>query len=209
MRVIGRRLKRRLMMGVAVAAVLAGGTAAVVMASQSSAHHNRAGTLATAAGYLGISQAQLRSEISSGRSLAAIAGATSGKSAAGLIATLEAARKQKLASAAAKLPSRIAAEVEQTHRHAVGGQTRAAIDYLGLSRKQLRAELRSGRTLAQVAGATAGKSEAGLIEALVAGKKAALRESVKAGTITQAQANARLPKLLVGVTARVKRARHR
>jgi len=209
MRLIGRRLKRKLMFSVAVVAVLAGGTAAVVMASQSSAHHNRAGTLATAAGYLGISQAQLRGEISTGKSLAQIAGATGGKSAAGLIATLEAAQKQKLASAEAKLPGRITAEVERTHRRAVGGQTRAAIDYLGLSRKQLRAELRSGRTLAQVASATGGKSEAGLIEALVAAKKAALQASVRAGTITQAQANARLPKLLSSVTARVKRAKHR
>ena len=75
--------------------------------------------------------------------------------------------------------------------------------------QQLRAELRSGRTLAQVASATGGKSEAGLIEALVAAKKAALQASVRAGTITQAQANARLPKLLSSVTARVKRAKHR
>jgi hypothetical protein len=208
MRVIGHRLKRKLMFSVAVVAVLAGGTAAVVMASQSGTHHRHSGTLAVASSYLGVSEAQLRSELGSGKSLAQVAGATSGRSATGLIDALEAAQKQKLAATAATLPSRITAEVDRRHglaAHRALGQTHAAIDYLGLSRKQLRAELRSGRTLAQVANATGGKSEAGLIEALVAAKKAALQASVRAGTITQAQANARLPKLLASVTARVER----
>jgi hypothetical protein len=210
MRGMSRRLKRKLMIGIAAAAVLAGATAAVVMASQSSTHRHRSGTLATAAGYLGVSEAELRSELSSGKSLAEVANATNGKSATGLIDTLEASQKQKLAAAEATLSSRITAEVNQprglARRHG-GGQTQAAVAYLGLNRKQLRAELRSGKTLAQLASATSGKSEAGLIEALLAAKKTALQASVTAGTITQAQANARLSKLAGRLAARVKRAK--
>jgi hypothetical protein len=206
------------MIGVAVIAVIAGATAAVVMAAQPAAHHRRGGTLATAAGYLGSSLTQLRSELKSGKSLAAIANATSGRSEAGLIAALEAAGKQRLDAAAAKLPGAIAAEVDRAggpaNRHERAGARvagrghalAAAAGYLGVSTAQLRGELRSGRTLARVAKATAGSSEAGLIEALVAARKAALAAKVKAGKITPAQAGAALPVLVERVTAEVNRA---
>jgi hypothetical protein len=214
-----RRLKQKLMIGIAVAAVLAGVTAAVVMAAQPAAHHRgRGGVLVTAAGYLGSSPAQLRSELQSGKSLAQIADATSGKSEAGLIAALEAAGRERLSAAAAELPRLIAAEVDHaggpTNAHAGGrlghGHGRAltaAASYLGVSPAQLRSELRSGKTLAQIADATSGKSEAGLVEALVATRKAALASRVGAGKITQAQANAILPKLAVRVSAQVNRVR--
>jgi hypothetical protein len=200
-----RRHKKRLLTGVAVVAVLAGVTAAVVMAAQPGADRHGGGTLATAAGYLGLSQAQLRSELQSGKSLAEIANATGGRSSAGLIAALETAGKQKLATAAARLPMRVTAEVDR-----VGGRDRtlaAAAGYLGVSESELRAERRSGETLAQIAKATSGKSEAGLIEALVAARKARIAAEVKAGAITQAQANQALPDLASRVTAQVNRAR--
>ena len=189
---MSRRLKRKLMIGVAVVAVLAGGTTAVVMAAQPASHHHTRGALAAAAAYLGSSPAQLRSELRSGKSLAQIADATSGKSEAGLIAALEAAGKQKLAADAANLPSRITAEVDRiglpTGRRGrarghglagrrVAGRRRAlaaAAGYLGVSTAQLRGDLRSGQTLAHVANTTAGKSQAGLVQALVAARKAAL-----------------------------------
>jgi hypothetical protein len=99
MRAIARRLKRKLMIGVAVVAVLAGGTAAVVMASQSSAHRHRAGTLAIAAGYLDVSEAQLRGELRAGKSLAQIADGTGGKSTAGLVDALVAAKRHAIDAA--------------------------------------------------------------------------------------------------------------
>jgi hypothetical protein len=43
-----------------------------------------------------------------------------------------------------------------------------AARYLGVSTARLREQLRSGNTLAHIASATSGKSEAGLIEALIA-----------------------------------------
>jgi hypothetical protein len=215
-----RRLKTKLLIGVAVVAVAGGVTAAVVMAAQPAASHHRGGTLATAAGYLGSSPAQLRSELQAGKSLAAIADATPGKSEAGLIVALEAASKQRLAAAAANLPSLIAAEVDRAggpaarHERAgarVAGRGHAlaaAAGYLGLSTTKLRGDLRSGHTLAQVAKATAGRSEAGLIEALVATRKAALAAKVKAGKITPAEAaSVPVPVLVKRVTAEVNRAR--
>jgi hypothetical protein len=131
-----RRLKRKLLLGVAVVTVLACATAAVVMAAQPSAkahtkgHHGtrHGGPLMSAAGYLGLTTAQLRSDLQSGKSLGEIANATAGKSEAGLIQALEAADRQKLAAISARLPRRVAAEVARVGgppaRRANGAQRR-------------------------------------------------------------------------------------
>jgi polyhydroxyalkanoate synthesis regulator phasin len=65
----------------------------------------------------------------------------------------------------------------------------AAADYLGLTEAQLHTALSNGKTLAQVA-KSKGKSVDGLVAAMVAEKKAELAAAVKAGRLTQAQANA-------------------
>ena len=65
----------------------------------------------------------------------------------------------------------------------------AAATYLGLSQSDLQTALQSGKTLAQVADATSGKSAAGLIDALVAAEKTELAAAVTAGKLTQAQAD--------------------
>jgi hypothetical protein len=215
-----RVLRKKLLIGLAIVAVIAGVTAAAVMAANPSTRHHQRGALATAAGYLSLSPAQLRSELQSGKSLAEIADATGGKSEAGLIAALEAADKEKLAAAAANLSSRVTAEVQRVgipvgpHRHPGAGMRgrgnglSTAARYLGVSTARLREELRSGNTLAHLASATGGKSEAGLIEALVTAKKAAVAKRVAAGAITQAQANAILPSITSRVTLRVNRVAH-
>jgi len=207
-----RPFKRKLLLALAACAVLAGATTAVVMAAQpssrssSAAHPHRGGLLASAAGYLGVTPAQLRSELRSGRSLAEIANATTGKSAAGLIAAVEAAQHAKLAALAASVPARVTAEVNAPrHRNR---RLTAAAGYLGISAAQVRSELRSGHTLAQLAAASPGRSQAGLVEALVAARKTALAAEVAAGTITQAQANAIAGKLARRVTAQVTRVHH-
>jgi hypothetical protein len=216
-----RRVRRRLFLGIAAAAVLAGATAAVVMAAQPSApthaHHGkrqRHGKLATAAAYLGLSETQLRSELQAGKSLAEIANATPGKSEAGLIQTLEAADHQKLAAEVNEIGGPHGGRADQARRRGqrAGRQGRAlaaAASYLGVSAKQLRHELRSGTTLAQVTAATSGKSEAGLIEALVAASRAGLAARVASGELTQKKADEILPQLSRRVSAEVKRARHR
>ena len=65
----------------------------------------------------------------------------------------------------------------------------AAATYLGLSQSDLQTALQAGKTLAQVADATSGKSAAGLIDALVAAEKTELAADVTAGKLTQAQAD--------------------
>jgi hypothetical protein len=209
--------KKKLLLALALCAVLAGATAAVVTAAQpgSRARHDarahrpgssRGGALAGAAGYLGVSPVQLRGELRSGKSLAQIATATPGKSPAGLVQALVTADKARLAGQAAGLSARITAQVDRVgHR---GTVLQAAAHYLGLSRPELRGDLRSGHTLAQLANATPGKSEAGLVEALVAARKSALASEVNAGAITRAQADAVLPALTRRVSAQVARVRH-
>jgi hypothetical protein len=53
----------------------------------------------------------------------------------------------------------------------------------------LTTQLQAGKTLAQVADATSGKSAAGLVGALVAAEKTELATAVAAGTVTQAQSD--------------------
>ncbi len=209
-----RRLERRFWIGVALVAVLAGATAAAVMAAQPAAKHGRhhssrsrhsdkTDLLAVAAGYLGTTPAEVRSELQSGKSLAEVADATSGKSAQGLIQALEAAAKEKLHAAAATLSARIVAKVDKHPDSEGGPAVRAATSYLGLTVTQLRADVRSGKTLAQVANSTSGKSEAGLIEAIVAARKAVLAAEAKAGSISQARASTAESRLQSRVKARV------
>ena len=69
-----------------------------------------------------------------------------------------------------------------------GGGFSAAASYLGISETQLFADIRSGKTLAQIANATSGKSAAGLIAAMVAAQQRQLQTAVKSGRITQAMA---------------------
>lgn len=62
----------------------------------------------------------------------------------------------------------------------------AVASYLGVTVAQLRADLQSGKTLAEIATA-AGKSVDGLVAALVAAEKQELDDAVAAGRLTDAQ----------------------
>jgi hypothetical protein len=214
---MNRSLKRKLLVCSAVLALLAGGALTAVTAAgegplangshagakhgRSSQRHRARSAITVAAGYLGLSASQLQSELRSGRTLAQIANATSGKSAAGLTQALLASGKARLAAASARLSRRVARELNG----GVGaphGSSRVA-SYLGLSTSQLRSELSSGRTLAQIADSTSGKSGAGLIETLVAARKARLTARVHAGKLTPEQENAILARVAKRLTARV------
>ena len=70
-----------------------------------------------------------------------------------------------------------------------GGSFTAAATYLGISQAQLFTDIRSGKTLAQIANSTSGKSASGLIDAMVAAEKTELDAAVKSGRITQAMAD--------------------
>jgi hypothetical protein len=178
--------------------------------------------LRAAAHYLGISSDQLRSQLASGRSLAEVAAATSGRSAAGLIAALVAERKAKLGAAAAagkithaqensRVADAVAAVTAAVNRvvelspsqHRAHGRLSKAAAYLGTTPEQLMAALRSGRTLAQVADATQGKSAGGLVDALVHSARAKLDAGVAAGHLTAAQEKRLLATLSQRLTAAV------
>jgi hypothetical protein len=72
---------------------------------------------------------------------------------------------------------------------AAGGGLAAAASYLGTTPMALVDQLRSGKTLAQIANQTSGKSADGLIAALAADAKQKLAAAVTAGKLTQTQAN--------------------
>jgi hypothetical protein len=204
---VQRNVRQKVIAAAAVAVVGAGVAFAAVSATGQSAAprhiHARHGArllhrrdLTAAAGFLGVSTGQLERELSSA-TLAQVAQAH-GKSTQGLIDAIVAARRAGLAKVAARLPSRVGAEVNSRARLAraagkLGAGARgklghAASAYLGLAPSRLREELRSGKTLAQIADATPGKSSAGLHATLVAARKAALTQRVAAGKLTQARA---------------------
>jgi hypothetical protein len=76
----------------------------------------------------------------------------------------------------------------------------AITSYLQLSPVALKAQLASGKTLAQIATAQ-GKSVSGLVDAIVAAKQARLNALVSAGVITAAQESTFLARLRARVTA--------
>ena len=69
------------------------------------------------------------------------------------------------------------------------GGLAAATTYLGISESELRTQLASGKTLAQIADSTNGKSAAGLIDAMVAAQKKQLDQAVSSGRISQSLAD--------------------
>jgi AraC-like DNA-binding protein len=85
-------------------------------------------------------------------------------------------------------------------------QIDAAAHYLGLTHAQLRSELESGKSLAQIA-KDHGKSVDGLVDALVAVAKERLDRAVAAGRLTQAEENDMLDGLRDRITSLVSSAR--
>jgi hypothetical protein len=223
---MNRSLKQKLAARAAIVVVLAGGAVAAVTATRQgpsytpaaarrSAHRVIRRDLTAAASYLGVTLAQLQSDLASGKTLAEVADATSGKSAAGLIEALVAKKKQKLIAAAASLTKRVTAEVNRSGGPGLpaggSGSRRSgsarrpgwhglfaaptrlgfvAASYIGTSAAQLQSDLKSGTTLAEVADATNGKSAAGLVEALVAARRARLAAAVASGNLAPAKASA-------------------
>jgi len=222
-----RGLRYKITVGAIVGVVLACGAVAAVAATGPDSGHRNAhrrqtahqrvrdhgGTLAVASTYLGVSKTELRKDLREGKTLAQVAKETSGKSEAGLIEAIVAARKARAAANSAGLEKRVRARINRVGGLGVlgpgaGGSKAAsasahgefaarsylglpAAEYLGVTAAQLQSDLQSGKTLAQVAEQTSGKSEAGLIEALVAARKERLAAAVTAGVFSQAQASTR------------------
>ena len=158
--------------------------------------------LATAATYIGITEADLRTELQTGKTLAEVAVAH-GKTRDGLIAALSAEATKQITTA-----------VDQpgTSFSGPGGRggpgfrafndEAAAATYIGITEADLRTTLQAGQTLAQIATA-AGKTRDGLIAAMVKDATAKIDAAQAAGTITAAQATAQKAALTAHVTAEV------
>lgn len=209
-------LRRRVALIVALAAVLAGGTAVALGATAAPKHarstrhgrvhargERRQGIIQAAAGYLGLAPSQLGEQLRQGKSLAQIAVATPGKTEAGLVAAIVEAVKAKIPSPPADLETRVKAIVNRSPRtelarHARLGARRhgalraAALGYLGITRHQLIEQLKSGKTLAQVADSTPGKSAAGLTEVLLGTFKGKLDARVAGHHLSKSAETARL-----------------
>lgn len=178
------------------------------------------GGLAAAATYLGLTPAELRTQLSNGKSLADVAKAQN-KSVSGLVDALTADAKTKLDAAVkagrltqsqaddmlAELKSHLTDFVNGNGPHLRmhvgppdgGAKLDGAAAYLGITEEQLRSELANGKTLAQVAKAH-GKTAAGLVDALVADVQKKLDAAVKAGKLTQSEADSMAAELKSHIT---------
>jgi len=160
--------------------------------------------LATAASYIGITEAALRTELQAGKSLADIAVAH-GKTRDGLVAALTDAAKTQIATLVDQKGSAFGPGPGRPGMPGarVTNDLAAAATYLGATEADLRTKMQAGQTLAQIAAATPGKSRDGLIAAMVADGNAKIDAAQAAGTITATQATQLKSTLSAHVTAEV------
>lgn len=205
-------LKRNLLLGIALAAVIAGVILAVT--SGMPRHRHPANTrqalsggsahsdLQLAAQYLGISSAELRRRLRTGETMVEVANSTPGKSASGLTTALLAPRAARVR---ARKPSGTAEQealkreraqilAETVRVRGRSGPLPTAAGYLGMSVPALRARVRAGQSLAEVARAQK-KSREGLIGALVSVKAQRLKTALQEHALTPAQLRAALSRL--------------
>jgi hypothetical protein len=211
--------RRRLAAIATAILVLAGGAVAIAAGGGNGKPHrseHRGGSarltlrdLRAAAAYLGVPPAELAGDLRSGKSLDEVAAATRGKSAAGVVGVLTSEKRRRLNALSAGVAKRASSEAS-SHAKSVAGLRRlarateasggaasvlsAAAAYLGVSQRKLESEL-PGRTLAEVAAATQGKSVPGLIAALTSPRRERLSAAIGAHHMSQARVaavNARL-----------------
>jgi len=219
---------RKIGMIAIVAVLLVGGAVAALAATGSSSktshkdahdvaavspavvpHSDVKPTIATAAHYLGLSPATVRQDLRSGKSLAQIAQQT-GKSEAGLVKALLTGKQSKITEAEKKLAQRVTAQVRRPGGPVVRriiSLRRAALSYLGISPSQLRKDERGGRSLAQIAQSTPGRSEAGLIQALATSRRGELEEAAQKGLLSPQSERSRAAHVQKTVTLYVHRQR--
>jgi hypothetical protein len=205
---------RRLLFAVTLSVTLLVAAVSVGLAQEQPKQGPRAELLKAAADYIGVDRRGLVAELRKGQSLAQVAAAR-GKSSEGLEQALLAAarerpdrrnlsdeRKQAILSRLGeridRLVKKVWADGGNRARRAKGGLLKAAAEYLGLSREQLREQLRTGQSLAQIAAAQ-DKSVAGLERALLD----AVRERLdRAGAGLSAE---RRERILARAQARIER----
>jgi hypothetical protein len=173
------RNKRTVAAGAAALLAIAGGGAAVAATSGGSPQQDSAAVVADAAGQLGISSAQLTNALKH-----ALENRVDAEVAAGRLTQAQ-GDELKARIQSGDVPLIGIGPGGGPHRGPLPGLD-AAASYLGLTDAQLRASLRSGKTLAEIAEANS-KSVDGLVGAMVAQAKQHFAADVAAGRLTKAQ----------------------
>lgn len=189
--------------GVAFAPSLVSGAAAQIGGTTAPAnvqHPGRGGDLfQAAADFIGITVEQLRTEMGTDKSMSDVAVAH-GKTRDALITALTTAQSQKIAALVDQkgFPQKPGGPGRHLGVHIKVDVVQTASAYLGLSLGDLRTQLQSGKSLAQIAEA-AGKTKDGLVQAIVADEIAQIDKAVANGKLTAEQA----ARLKTGLTERV------
>jgi hypothetical protein len=194
-----KRTKRKVAAGAAAFLAVAGGGAAIA-ATQLSPKQESQAVLNDAAKELGVSPSDLSSALKSALEKRIDAAVAEGRLTKGQGDEL----KQRVESGDFPLfgiPGFGPAHGSFEHHEMFGGLDSAAT-YLGVSEDELRSELESGKSLADVAKAK-GKSVNGLVDALVADARKHLDAEVSEGDLTQDQADEILSRLQEGIKAMV------
>lgn len=222
------RPRKRIVIGMSSAALVLGAGPGIATAAHLSVHRNgdKAGPggggpppgAAAIAAYLGLTSDELRAQLGGGKTLAAIA-TGQGRTVSGLEAAIVADATTRLdaAVAAGKLTTAqeeamladLKAHVDDMVNSSgppagsKGGPASQAIaTYLGLTNDQIRTQLQSGKTLAQIATAQ-GKTVSGLEDAIVSDAKTHLGAAVAAGKMTATQEATMLADITAHVDDRV------
>jgi hypothetical protein len=185
-------LRHKLLIGGATLVLAASGGAAYA-ATQSGATGQQA-FINDVAKRLNVSPAQLRSAVK-----AALTDQLNAEVKAGRLTQAQANKIEQLINQNGRLPFVFAPGGPHRFFHVgVRGAGHAAATYLGLTNAQLLSDLRSGKSLAQIAQAR-GKSVTGLKQAIVTAEKTRLERAVSKGRITAAQEQ----QLLKALSARI------
>jgi hypothetical protein len=189
------RLDRKLALAM-VAVVLLGGTAAAVAATRGTKHGSpaRQEYLDDVAKHLGVSPSALTAAMKAAATERVQSALAAGRITPTQAKALE-ARIQQSAAAPFLGP------------RPGGGRARmgVAARYLGISAATLRNDRRAGKSLAEIAAATPGKSVAGLQAALTAAAQARIAAATASGRITAAQAKRRSSRLSHNIEALLQR----
>lgn len=173
--------------------------------------------VATAATYIGITEAALRTELASGKSLADVAIAN-GKTRDGVIAALTAAATTEITTLVDTKnpgfggpgfgpggpgfgPGGAGGRGTPGDVDIDGDELGVAATYLGTTEADLQTKLQGGQTLAQIAAATSGKSRDGLIAALTVDANTRIDAAQTAGKLTADQSTAAKARVSAMATA--------
>jgi hypothetical protein len=190
------RLSRRMVIAGAVAIAAVAGAGAALAASHAwGSSGQRQAVINDAAGRLGVTPAALQDAFK-----AALKDQVEAAVKAGTLTRAQAdAIEARIAAGQGPGIGRPIGPRGGMHGGILGPSISAAAKYLGLTEAQIRTQLQSGKTLADIATAQ-GKTAAGLVDALVAAETAQLDKAVQSGHLTAAQEQQILPQLKQRVT---------